>query len=209
MAADFVRPTDRSDDLNAGLASLHVYLSSSIETGIQINQLHSLLAPIWPLLEGSSQTGMEVHKLARMKAPVWQPPVLRFELERHGAMKFGSSRAERQYWSVNTDSGQLTQSSHGYVQVRPRDKPLNVQPLVDEIVQAASTGATHRALVWTGSDSLTLRIGVLIPENAMPKQTLRSRRSRFRDALVDEMKAIGWDCDTRAYRFRRKSAQSL
>lgn len=64
------------------------------------------LASCWDNLNGSAEGGMHGYKLKnRMERTVWNPPVLEFDLERHGATVNGSVYGHVQHWSVNLQMG--------------------------------------------------------------------------------------------------------
>jgi hypothetical protein len=69
--------------------------------------MHHFLHPVWKRLPGSYATEMAEWKLDRMENPRWEPPIFRFEIERHGAASLGSSRAEIQTWAVNLETGEI------------------------------------------------------------------------------------------------------
>jgi hypothetical protein len=61
-----------------------------------------LLTEAWGHLSGSTDTSMEAY--ARDGGPAdleWNPPILSFTIERHGGTVLGSTRAEKQRWSVD------------------------------------------------------------------------------------------------------------
>ena len=60
------------------------------------DELVGLLSASWDRFDGSGEAAMAHYKLDRMKNVRWDPPTLTFEVERHGAVAMGSSRAERQ-----------------------------------------------------------------------------------------------------------------
>ncbi len=64
--------------------------------------LQKVLANYWESIEGSNAGGMRAYKLSgRIEKPKWVPPLLTFEIERHGGTVQGSSRAELQRWTIN------------------------------------------------------------------------------------------------------------
>ena len=86
----------------------------------------------------------------------WNPPFLKFTIERHGAMMFGSSRAELQHWSVIVDTGTTSYS----VEIRQkRDiKPvLKTKPLAESIGKLILEKKDCKELKWD-NDKTHVRI---------------------------------------------------
>jgi hypothetical protein len=52
---------------------------------------------------GSTESKMADWKVERAENMEWRSPVLTFVVERHGAAAMGSSRAERQQWTLNLE----------------------------------------------------------------------------------------------------------
>jgi hypothetical protein len=63
-----------------------------------------LLQDCWSELSGSSQTSMEAYKLSRAEKWDWTPPILSFQIARHGATVFGSTREHLFTWRINVIS---------------------------------------------------------------------------------------------------------
>ena len=70
---------------------------------------------------------MEGYKLIdRMEKVEWVPPVLRFQIERHGATVKGSSRAELHEWTIDLCKATAECVSKGSRQIIPMAPRLNV-----------------------------------------------------------------------------------
>ena len=135
---------------------------------------------------------MSAEKLDRLKDPVWDPPVLSFVIERHGETVLGSSRASLQHWSLNLETGKATcNPNYSYRQLRPRDSPLKIEPLVEEVAGVITHGKEDDRLVWSG-DRSTVRVLVSRFISGHSKQTRQGRRKSFRDALDEKLCAKGW-----------------
>lgn len=157
--------------------------------------LTAALAAAWPSLGDSSETAMAAFKVRRLEAPSWKPPLLAFDLERHGATVLGSSRAEVQVWTVNVEAGTADVAHSSHRQVRPSAARLTVGPLADEIVTLILSGQTDARLTWSSDkQSVNVNIGLVVPDSG-PKQTITGRRKRFRQALQERLAASGWDED--------------
>src|SRR5262245_57094022 len=89
-------------------------------------EVKELLADCWGELEGGDAEAMASWKLDRAEGLTWEPPVLSFEIERHGGRVMGSSRAERQGWSVNLKEERANCCTIGHRQLSPMQPRLNV-----------------------------------------------------------------------------------
>jgi len=150
------------------------------------------LVPVWPDLEGAGDQAMEPRKLRRMENPEWRPPVLTFTIERHGGTVHGSTRADRQTWTVNLDSATALPAESGYRQLRPRAAPLRVESLVAEVVRLVGDSNDHEWLKWSADhETVRIAVGQIIPAGGS-KQTLDNRRRRFGATLQSAMAEAGW-----------------
>lgn len=98
-------------------------------------KLVQLLQNCWDMFTGSAQEGMDAYKLLRMEDPRWNPPLLSFMIERHGGMVLGSTRAEQQRWGVDLDSRVAECQAIGYRQLYPRQAPVDVKPIAEELTK--------------------------------------------------------------------------
>src|SRR6266508_7016099 len=104
--------------------------------------LEAALAACWHQLDGGNERGMEPGKLrGRTEDMVWEPPLLRFRLERHGGTVQGSSRADLQDWTIDTNAATATVSVRGYRQLHRQETRLDVRALADHLVQLVIDGA--------------------------------------------------------------------
>lgn len=167
-----------------------------------------LLKSCWPEFAGSNDTKMEACKLDRAEALKWKPPRLQFTIARHGGYVIDGSRAELQHWDVNLETSIASYHQHGYRQLAAMRPRLKVEPIVNSVIEAVQAGETlpSGALVWDANDQVRIQQSVLIPDEAS-KQTISGRRRRFRFAMQDAMKAIGWDIiSTRpALKFKKRA----
>ncbi len=94
---------------------LRVHLKNLDSGPVQeTTQLERLLAKVWDDLDGD-QGGMTGHKLIRrMEHVEWHPPLLTFEIERHGGTVIGSTRADLKRWTVNFDRQKATCERTGH-----------------------------------------------------------------------------------------------
>jgi hypothetical protein len=100
---------------------------SKIPNGPIPNDQHleviQLLVEVWDWLEGSDEQSTDTYKLHRAENFAWERPWLTFVLERHGAAKFGSSRAALHHWGVNLDTRSANISKFGWRTLKPVKNP--------------------------------------------------------------------------------------
>ena len=155
--------------------------------------LQALLAECWNQFAGAAEEGMKSEKLhGRMENICWEPPIITFTIARHGGTVQGSSRETLQHWQVDVSACTAECRHHGHRQVRKMNPRLDVQPLVEEITRLILARTQDDHLSWKEDGSVRVMVSTLIPEGAIPKQTLQNRRKRFRLALEQKMKAAGW-----------------
>jgi len=154
----------------------------------------NLLSECWSTLDGSNETSMDTYKLGRAEDLEWNPPCLSFRIERHGGTVLGSSRAEMQRWIIDVEKGNVSWEPSGHRQLYPMSPRLDVKPIVASVIEAVQSGQSlpNGALIRDGDDLLRIKQSILIPDDG-PKQTITGRRRRFRHALEDAMRAIGWE----------------
>jgi len=128
----------------------------------------------------------------RMESVEWSPPHLQFTIERHGGTVHGSTRADLQRWDVNVQRGTATLIAGGVRQLRKLQRRLDVTPLADTIAALVLAGADDPRLHWSADRrGVQVQIARVIPA-ASASQTITSRRKRFRVALDEKLKTVGW-----------------
>lgn len=158
------------------------------------SELVSLVAACWDELEGCHDEGMSADKLFdRMENCEWHPPELTFQIERHGATVLGSSGAEVHRWCLNLNKAEARCDPCGYRQVSPRQQPMNVKPLADEVAKLILEGKKDRRLKWSQDGTVQVLIGKILPEHSAPKQTMAGRRKRFRHAVEAKLNDANWE----------------
>jgi hypothetical protein len=156
-------------------------------------ELEPLLARCWHEFPGD-YGGMRGHKLlSRMEAVFWEPPRLVFEIERHGAVVLGSSRAEVQRWVVDVDNMTAVCESVRHRQLYPMQARLKVEPLAEEIAKLVVAGKKDDRLKWHEDGAVRILIGVILPKDSAVKRTLEGRRKRFWKAFTRRIKECGWE----------------
>ena len=70
--------------------------------------LSKLLQKAWDSLDKNDTTSLHSWKLEvdRLENVVWSPPILKFQIERHGGTALGSIYADIHAWEVNIDTRQ-------------------------------------------------------------------------------------------------------
>ena len=159
-------------------------------------EVERLLADCWPELQiTTDDEGFEPYKLHdRTESMTWTPPLLEFDIERHGSTVQGSIYANVHHWIVNTEAGLASLNGDRRRQVGKRDKALRIEPLAAEMAALIVARATDPRLVWKTETKVRLAMGKVIP--ATNKMTTSSRRRRFRKALEDALRPHGWTMTT-------------
>jgi len=160
---------------------------------IETSDLESLLATYWSEFVGSEAEGMTGEKLlGRIENVVWNPPVLEFQIERHGGTVMGSTRAEIQAWSLDVERRIARVRSAGVRQLRPKRQSLDVTPLAERIIAAIVMLRDDDWLGWLRDGSARVLIGRVIPDSSAARQTVEGRRKRLRDHLREGLADHRW-----------------
>jgi hypothetical protein len=151
-----------------------------------------LLSRAWPSLKiTAGDANLEPWKLlGRTENLTWNPPLLTFEIERHGATVMGSTRAHVYPWSIDLEQCTATMGWPRMRQVLVKDAPLKVQPIAEEIAACILIGKADSRLKWKSDTNVRVLIGDVIP--ATNQQTTSGRRRRFRVALEALILSHGW-----------------
>jgi hypothetical protein len=155
-------------------------------------ELVRLLAAAWEDLDGSYEQSTTADKLGRIEAPTWDPPVLRFDLERHGATVNGSTRAAVHEWQVDTEARTATIVLERPRQLSQTAARVDVEAIAADLVDKIVDRADDPRLVWNRDRSdVRVKLGDSLPAGAF-KQTMAGRTKRLRLALVAELTTRGW-----------------
>jgi hypothetical protein len=171
------------------------YLESIPAEAIDSNEVALLVASCWDELECDNPEGMRINKLYnRIENVSWNPPILRFEIERHGAMVGGgSTRAEMQFWEINVETRTLEGGETGsYRQKFPMQPRLDVKPIAKEIAELIISKQEDNRLKWNTDGSVRVIIGDVIPSKGIFKTTLEGRRKRFHTEIESLLTTGGW-----------------
>jgi hypothetical protein len=154
-------------------------------------EVEALLSGCWDQLQGSDEGGMAGYKLrGRTEEMQWKPPALTFNIERHGALVMGSSRAEVHQWRIDLDRQSAELATIRRRQKRPMDKRLEVKPLAAEIAASICAGREDQRLKWDEAGRVRVLTSVVIP--ASNNQTTSSRRRRFAAELERVLVPSAW-----------------
>lgn len=159
-----------------------------------VRSLVVYLADAWPRLHGSSYGGMRAEKLYRLESPAWEPPVLSFQIERHGGTVMGSTRAEVQHWAVHTETSSAELVRNTRRQLHSMATRWNADSLAAELAEAIRNGKDHAKLSWRKKGTVALT-GNSVPDGF--KQTVAGRKKRLKAAIA---KALGDDWQEKVWR---------
>lgn len=156
----------------------------------------SALILAWEHLKGSSDEKTHAYKLNRAEKMQWEPPMLKFIIERHGRIAYGSSRADLHHWVVDIEKASAYIEDVGWRNVSPptpRFTAKEAEKLVEEIADKILAGEQTDELLWKNGDNLVVIRLIDIPVlNAATQQTNQRRRATFRVALENYMASVGW-----------------
>jgi hypothetical protein len=156
------------------------------------NDLSKLLYGAWRHFRGSNEGGMQEDDLLDdgIEKPSWAPPILSFEIERHGGPAQGSAYAAIQVWHVNLESNEASCRVDRKRLVGRIDEPLDTLALAKEIADLICGGKSDKRLNWLSDVRVRLCMKDIIPETN--KQTTSGRRRRFVKQLKDILAQKGW-----------------
>ena len=175
------------------LGELQKYLATQPQGAVtESDELVGLLSACWDRFAGSGEAAMADYKRDRMENVHWNQPTLTFELERHGGAVMGSTRAERQHWTLDMDALTAQHGSVGRRQIRPMQPRLDVRPLAEQVSQLIIQGSKDPRLRWNDDGSVRVLIGEILPIDSAVKQTLQDRRKRFWARLHELLDQSGW-----------------
>jgi hypothetical protein len=161
-------------------------------TGETASRIADMLAQSWDNLEGSTEGGMKGDKLlgGRAENLRWDPPILEFQIERHGGRMLGSTRGELQRWQINITEGTARFAPTGHRQLLAMDARMDVKRLARETAARIIDGQQAPQLKWTGPNRVRILVAEVIP--ATNQQTTASRRKRYIAALEQLLIEQGW-----------------
>ena len=174
------------------IADLQTYLSSRSHGPLTVSDsLVGLLAACWSQFDGSGSEGMRADKLGRVETADWHFPVLSLIIERHGGMKYGSTRGRIQRWRLDLSRQSASCEEVGYRQLKPRATPQIVEPLAVEVARMICAGDHDPMLKWISNTKVKVLIANIIPHKGF-NSTIAGRRKRFRAALSRKLRGTSW-----------------
>lgn len=155
-----------------------------------LDKIRQCLSEAWHCFRGSDEASMADWKISRAENFRWEPPILVFDIERHGGTVMGSTRAEIQTWEINLET--LTAENHiaGRRQVRPMDKRLDTEKLAKEVTSKIIKCEHVEHICWLSDKRVRVLVSKLIP--LTHQKTTRDRRARFAVQLSSFLQQNGW-----------------
>ena len=156
-------------------------------SGIQVDSSHliSLLKQCWDEFSGDSSV-LTAFKLDRAEHVKVNALELSFTLERHGGIKYGSTRAELQHWTVDLQEVTAHCEKTGFRQLKPRRASFDAGAAAREVASLIALRKPDARVQWKNDTTLIIKIGEIVSES-LPKQTRAGQRKRFRAELTKEM----------------------
>jgi hypothetical protein len=188
-------------------------LSDGALDGEVASRLSKLLARSWESFDGSSESSMAAHKIGgRAHGFKWKSPILTFEIDRHGRTVSGSTRADRQEWTIDLEKRTARPRKIGYSQLTRRASAFKAEPVVhlfvDVIYRRLATPPGWN-LTWISDDEVRVVVRSLLPDPYGFQRTIEGQAKRLRQGLINAMAAKSWHVsrNSGAYlRFRRGDA---
>lgn len=164
--------------------------SNGVITGEDSQRIIGLLANCWDHLKGSDAESTFSDKVSRAEELVWTPPLLNFQLERHGGAVMGSTRASVHYWSIDVEkeTADIVRVSHR--QIRRAANRVSLSPFIERVREAVISHSSDDFLEWKSADVAEVKIGKIV--GGGNQQTVTSRRRRFRKELSEALAPAGW-----------------
>ena len=154
--------------------------------------LINLLSKSWDELQGSSAEKTTFDKLFRAENLRVDYPMIYFELERHGGLVNGSTRADIHRWEINLEQSKAILRSRTYRQVSSLDKRYNATEAARMVSKNIINGEDHEYLTWDAEKTrVTVILNKIVPSSY--SRTTQGRNKRFREELQEMMNNTGWD----------------
>ncbi|WP_009962587.1 hypothetical protein [Verrucomicrobium spinosum] len=158
---------------------------------VESSEVISLLGDAWFHFGGSDEGAMRGDKVLpdRLENLEWHPPILSFIIERHARLMNGSTRADLQYWEVNTEIVAAKIVKMGNRQKHAQAKRWDHKPLALELANKIRNGQDDDRLRWKKNGTVTIN-RECVPDGA--KQTLDSRCKRLNNAIGELLNDPEW-----------------
>jgi hypothetical protein len=169
------------------LEKLRAYVAS-IKVGrvTDLRDLAEHLAGAWGRLNSRGAARVNgVDLVARLQQASWHPPVLRMVIGNHS----GEPANPGDRWEINVENETVEPVNVPAAFPRPN---FDMSGIVDQMVRAALERRRDPRLRWYSDGSVRIAVGEIFPEGVGFKQTVSSRRRKFRLALDERLRAAGW-----------------
>jgi hypothetical protein len=155
-------------------------------------EIEFLLSKCWDQFDGADVSGMIGSKLNdRTENMNWQPPILSFDIERHGRTVGGSIYADFHTWTLDFQQKAATVNEwSGKRQIYPRASGVKMGPIVEEIADLIREGKQDKRLRWKGANQVTVNLRATFPAGV--KATFDGRKKRFQEGLSAALGSAGW-----------------
>lgn len=161
------------EQLRACLAAL---TSGPLPSPDSIDVERHLMA-CWHCLEVALDGWIEAEELAgRIEGLAWTPPLISFQIERHGATVEASTRSTVQSWQVDVDGGTASISGSGQREVYQMDQRLDVLWVAAELVAAICQRRPDSRISWRGGAATVIMATAVLTAD---RQTTSARRKRL------------------------------
>ncbi|MBT6851468.1 MAG: hypothetical protein HOA16_09765 [Opitutae bacterium] len=132
----------------------------------------------------------DVHQFAKVE---WHPPVISFELERHGAIAVGySTYAEVYRIGLDLESGEPQKTYPKKRQVKKPSPAMKSKEKAAEIIDAVGKRGKHPGILRK-DDVVRIKIDCFIPSEGVVKKTLESRRKNVRAKVDQGLVELGYE----------------
>ena len=139
---------------------------------------------------------MAAHKIGgRAHGFNWKSPILSFEIDRHGGTVIGSTRAERQMWTIDVEKRTARSATVGYHQLTPRASNFKAEPVVLQFVDVISQRLVTPPgwkLTWISNDEIRVVVRSMLPDQSGFQKTIQGRTKRLRERLISAIGEKGW-----------------
>lgn len=156
-------------------------------------EIESAVARCWQEFAGAERGGMKSEKISdRMERVEWHHPELSFVIERHGGTVKGSTRAELQFWTVNLLTKTAVLGRAGHRQMKPKAKPILVDPIAQEIAASIRAGVEDSRLRWHGQEEVEVLAAKIFETGSAYQQTVAGRRQKLVRKIGELLGGEGW-----------------
>lgn len=194
-----------SNDDETPLERLRQFLDAKGAGEQDAEAVDDFLFDCWALLDMQDDSRLIPRKLLnRLEKVCWEPPILRFQIVRHGGTVLGSTRGEVHAWTVNLDSREALYSTVGQRQLRPRQASFKADSVAKDLASLIKSGKEDPRLLWYGPNEVKVLVEKIVPSEGNFKQTVAGRRKRLRDAVRQRLATQGFCESVKPWSFRQE-----